>query len=145
MFFYQTGQIVPGTLLSIGLASGLGVTASPAITAFVEKAELASLTYAQSALKSSLQINHLLSRLSSNKLIIDGREVTLKFGYPIADKNELEKVASFGTQELINSAPDTVIISSPYKSWCFVYKAADNTKPAEISEILMGTNSICKY
>jgi len=50
MFSYQLGQIIPGTLLSLGLTSGLGVVATPAMTDFIAKAELASITYAHSAL-----------------------------------------------------------------------------------------------
>ena len=144
MFSCQTGQVLPGSILYLGLASSLGVTATPAMLDFIEQSELTSIEHAKSALSSSLQINHLLSGIASDgRLVVEGKNVQLTFGYPQAKKEELEKVASFGTQILENNTENQVIIWSMHKSWCFVYYQATDNKPAEISDIQSKNNSLC--
>ena len=142
---FQKGQIFPGMLLSLGLASGLGVTATPAMTDFIDKAELVSITHAHSALSSSLQINHLLA--SSNTITIEGKKVTLKHGFPIAKTVELEKMASFGTQRLIDNTNNTVTIWSLYKSYCFTYTESKNDgskiNSAKLSDVSVSSDSVC--
>ncbi|MDH5257266.1 MAG: hypothetical protein OEX07_04640 [Gammaproteobacteria bacterium] len=149
MFSNQIGQVLPGALLTISLASGLGVTATPAMTEFVVTAELTSLTYAQSALATSLEINLLLSGSSGSKdLIIEGQKVILKYGYPIAKIQELEKIASFGTQTLIQNTASSVTVWSLYQSWCFTYTEAKKNgltiNPANISDIKPATDESCQ-
>ena len=145
----QTGQVLPGTILSLSMVGGLGVTATPALTDFVEEAERVSLKYAHSALETSLNVNHMLAGLKqSGKLIIDGQTVKLKHGYPVADIAELEKVASFGTQILERNSSNSIKVWSLYKSWCFVYtEAAKNgsvTTSAQIGEINAASEGKCK-
>jgi len=149
MFYHQLGQIIPGTLIYLGLAGGLGVTATPAMMAFIDKAEHTSLIYAQNALNSSLKINHLMAKWDpSHKMIIEGEEVKLKHGYPVAKINELERLTSFGTQTLVENGTDSVTIWSMYKSYCFVYQEARNTEntksPAKISDISTVNDGVCR-
>lgn len=145
MFFYQLGQAIPGTLLSLGLLSTLGVTASPAVTDFIEQAELTTLQYSHSELKTSLKINHLLTRLNpTNDMVIEGHKVVLRYGYPIAKKQELEKLVDFGNLKLVDDIANTVTIWSSYGSYCYHYSEveAKNNSP-KISEIVMGKDGIC--
>ena len=148
IFSNQSGQVLPGTILSLSMAGGLGVTATPAMTNFVEEAERVSLKYAHSALETSLKINHLLAGLNqSGKLIIDGQTVKLKHGYPIADIAELEKVTSFGTQILERDSSQSIKVWSLYKSWCFVYTEAEKngsvTIPAQTGKINAASEGVC--
>jgi len=149
MFSYQLGQVVPGTLLSLGLLSGLGVTASPAVTEFIEQAELTTLQYSHSQLKSSLQINYLLAGMNpSNSMIINGQEVILKYGYPISKKTELEKLVDFGNLTLEEQGSNSITIWSAYGSYCYRYSEAeiDNNKrqAPKVSQISEVINGICK-
>ena len=144
----QSGQIVPTMLLSMGLAGGLGVTATPAMTDFIDKAELASITHAHSALSSSLKINRLLA--TSNTITIEGEKVLLKNGYPLAKTTELEKMASFGTQQLVDNANNTVTVWSLYESYCFIYTESiesnvngNTISPAKLSSVSVSTTSTC--
>ena len=148
MFSHQLGQVVPSLLLSVGLTSGLTVTVSPAMLEIIDQAELVSINYAHSALSSSLKVNHLLAGLSSkNEILIDGKAVTLKHGYPVAKVSELEKVATFGTQTLVNNTDNTVTIWSMYKSYCFKYSEStlvgNTINSAKISDVSFAPDEVC--
>jgi len=125
MYTLQTGQILPGSALYISLASGLGVTVTPAMSDFIQQAELTSIQHAQSALKKSITINSLISRASSDgTLVIDGEKVNLKHGYPKAKITELRKVADFGTQHIVQQSASAITIWSMYSAYCFTYTEA---------------------
>ena len=145
MFSYQLGQAIPGTLLSLGLLSALGVTASPAVTEFIEQAELTTLKHSHSGLRSSLEINKLLAGLNpSNDMVIAGHKVVLKHGYPIAKKQELEKLVDFGNLKLTDDGSNTVTIWSAYGSYCYRYYESEaiNHRP-RVSEIVIGEDGNC--
>jgi len=146
MFSYQFGQAVPGTLMSLALFSALGVTASPSVSEFIEQAELTTLQYSHSQLKSSLKINHLLTNLNPlNEMVIEGHKVILKHGYPIAEKQELNKMVDFGNLTLVDDNEKTVTIWSSYGSFCYRYSEAEtkNSEP-KLSEIIIAEGGICR-
>lgn len=146
-FSYQLGQVIPGTLLSLGLLSVLGVTASPAVTEFIEQAEITTLQYSHSELKSSLKINSLLATLNpSNDMVINGHKVILKYGYPIAKKQELEKLVNFGNLTLVDDISNTVTIWSAYGSYCYHYSEVEvsNSSPT-LSAIGVGKDGKCSF
>lgn len=149
MLLFQSGQVLPGSLLYISLVSGLGVTATPVMSNFVNEAELVSISHARSALETSMNINRLLSRLNyGDSIEINGIDVSLKYGYPYANPNELKKMVDFGTQTVNNLSATKSVIRSKFDSYCFIYSEAitenGRIKPANVSEIEAAENTQCK-
>ena len=119
----------------------------PAIRDVDETADYNALSTARGALISAIQVNYQMARLrGGNKLLIDGVEVSTRFGHPVADASSLRSYATlegFDIEELHES----VRIWSPGRLYCVTYTAASapqgvNSWPV-LSEIVVEADGGC--
>ncbi|HFE38106.1 MAG TPA: hypothetical protein ENK06_06760 [Gammaproteobacteria bacterium] len=128
----------------LALTSSAGaVTAmsAPEIKRLIDSADKATLTYARSTIKSSLN----LSRLVAIARTKDGNNVFP--AYPKTDEDEIKSYYSIEGFDVVKRNNTEVLFWSPIKGYCFVYK---NTKslasPAlepTVSKIYEATSSEC--
>jgi len=148
MFTSQLGQAISGAVLSLGVMSGLGLTASPVISDFIKQAERNAFMQTHKAFKTSLEVNHLIMQMNiKRKMIIQGQEVRLKYGYPVATRDELEKLVELENYTSQKNASDSLVIWSSYESFCFTYKEASKNSrgitPAKITKLMSGVSGNC--
>ena len=122
--FKQCGFSITGYLAGIVVAGVITTSMLPSVRDVVDTADYNALSYARSALSSAMQVNHQMSLLrGGNSIIIDGVEVPLRFGYPLANAASLRSFAVFDGFD-IEELKQRVRVWSPGRLYCVTYVEA---------------------